>query len=60
MGRFLSRGEGPACPAWVRDLTGCEYRGGTVDEAMVGVQQAIAEWIAAALDRGEPIPHPTD
>jgi hypothetical protein len=35
------------------------YRGGTADEAIMGVQQAIAEWIAAALDRGEPIPNPT-
>jgi antitoxin HicB len=58
--RPLPRGEGPGYLAWVPDLPGCEYRGGTVDEATVGAQQAIAEWIAAALDRGEPIPDPTD
>jgi antitoxin HicB len=57
--RPRSRGEGPGYLAWVPDLPGCEYRGGTADEAIMGVQQAIAEWIAAALDRGEPIPNPT-
>ncbi|HEY6258436.1 MAG TPA: type II toxin-antitoxin system HicB family antitoxin [Xanthobacteraceae bacterium] len=58
--RVLPRGEGPGYMAWVPDLPGCECRGETVDGAIMGVQQAIAEWIAAALDRGEPIPDPSE
>ena len=40
----------------VPDLPGCFSAGDTLDEAMTGVEEAVAAWIDAALDAGEAIP----
>ena len=38
------------------DLPGCFSAGDTLDEAMVAAEEALAAWLDAALDAGEPIP----
>jgi len=43
----------------VPDLPGCFSAGDTLDEAMVGAEEAAAAWIDATLDAGEAIPAPT-
>lgn len=43
----------------VPDLPGCFSAGDTLDEAMVGAEEAAAAWIDAALDAGQAIPVPT-
>jgi predicted RNase H-like HicB family nuclease len=43
----------------VPDLPGCFSAGDTLDEAMLGAEEAAAAWIDAALDAGEAIPAPT-
>jgi predicted RNase H-like HicB family nuclease len=43
----------------VPDLPGCFSAGDTLDEAMIGAEEAAAAWIDAALDGGEAIPAPT-
>ena len=43
----------------VPDLPGCFSAGDTLDEAMMGVEEAVAAWIDAALDAGEAIPGPS-
>ena len=43
----------------VPDLPGCFSAGDTLDEAMTGIEEAIAAWIDAALDAGEAIPGPS-
>lgn len=40
----------------VPDLPGCFSAGDTIDEALVGAEEAAAAWIDAALDSGAPIP----
>lgn len=43
----------------VPDLPGCFSAGDTLDEAMVGAEEAIAAWIDAALDAGQAVPTPS-
>ena len=43
----------------VPDLPGCFSAGDTLDEAMIGVEEAVAAWIDTALDAGEAIPSPS-
>lgn len=43
----------------VPDLPGCFSAGDTLDDAMVGVEEAAAAWIDAALDAGYAIPSPS-
>jgi len=43
----------------VPDLPGCFSAGDTLDEAMVGAEEAAAAWIDAALDAGSAIPRPS-
>ena len=43
----------------VPDLPGCFSAGDTLDEAMVGAEEAAAAWIDAALDAGQAVPVPT-
>ena len=44
----------------VPDLPGCFSAGDTLDEAMLGVEEAAAAWIDATLDAGGAIPPPSD
>jgi antitoxin HicB len=44
--------------ASVEELPGCTSRGKTADEAVAGVQEAMLEWIRAALEEGRAIPEP--
>jgi antitoxin HicB len=44
--------------ASVEELAGCTSRGKTPDEALSGVQAAMASWIAAALQEGREVPEP--
>ena len=43
----------------VPDLPGCFSAGDTLDEAMTGVEEAIALWIDSTLDAGGAIPKPS-
>lgn len=43
----------------VPDLPGCFSAGDTLDEAMIGVEEAAAAWIDATLDAGGSIPKPS-
>ncbi len=43
----------------VPDLPGCFSAGDTLDEAMIGVEEAVAAWIDAALDAGDAVPVPS-
>ncbi|WP_131196227.1 type II toxin-antitoxin system HicB family antitoxin [Lichenihabitans psoromatis] len=43
----------------VPDLPGCFSAGDTLDDAMMGVEEAVAAWIDAALDAGDTIPAPS-
>jgi len=43
----------------VPDLPGCFSAGDTLDEAMVGAEEAVAAWLDAALDAGMAIPAPS-
>ena len=43
----------------VPDLPGCFSAGDTLDEAMLGAEEAAAAWVDAALDASEAIPVPT-
>ena len=43
----------------VPDLPGCFSAGDTLDDAMMGVEEAVAAWIDAALDAGDAIPGPS-
>jgi antitoxin HicB len=44
--------------ASVEEFPGCTSRGKTPDEALSGVQDAMAEWITVALKEGRDIPEP--
>src|SRR3954452_13983509 len=44
--------------AQVDDLPGCEARGTSPEEAAARVQDAMGEWIAAALAEGRAVPTP--
>jgi predicted RNase H-like HicB family nuclease len=43
----------------IPDLPGCFSAGDTLDEAMVGAEEAAAAWIDATIDAGHPVPAPT-
>jgi predicted RNase H-like HicB family nuclease len=43
----------------IPDLPGCFSAGDTLDEAMVGAEEAAAAWIDATIDAGYPVPAPT-
>jgi predicted RNase H-like HicB family nuclease len=43
----------------VPDLPGCFSAGDTLDEAVVGAEEAAVAWVDAALDVGESIPAPS-
>jgi predicted RNase H-like HicB family nuclease len=43
----------------VPDLPGCFSAGDTLDEAISNAEEAVAVWIDAALDAGDPIPDPS-
>ncbi len=48
--------------AWgvvVPDLPGCFSAGDNLDEAIDNAREAIAAWIEATLDAGEPVPMPS-
>jgi antitoxin HicB len=44
--------------ASVEEMPGCEASGATAEEAVTAVQEAMRQWIADALERGEAIPVP--
>jgi antitoxin HicB len=44
--------------ASVEEFPGCTSRGKTPDEALSGVQEAMAGWITAALKEGREVPEP--
>jgi antitoxin HicB len=58
--RELDPHEGGGFLAEVPDLPGCIADGETVQEAMENLNNAIAEWIAAARKLGRQIPEPSD
>ncbi len=43
----------------VPDLPGCFSAGDTLDDAMVGAEEALAAWLDAAIDAGQAIPAPS-
>ncbi len=53
-------GEDKARPwtASVEELPGCTSHGKTSDEALGGIESAMAKWIAGALEEGREIPEP--
>jgi antitoxin HicB len=50
--------KGKPWTASVEEFPGCTSRGKTPDEALGGVQAAMAEWIKAALKEGRDVPEP--
>jgi len=50
--------KGKPWTASVEELPGCTSDGKTSDEALGGIQSAMAKWIAAALEEGREIPEP--
>jgi len=52
-------GETTAFGVIVPDLPGCFSAGDTLDEAIIGAEEAAAAWIDATLDAGEAIPSPS-
>jgi antitoxin HicB len=51
-------GNGAGWTAGVEELPGCSSQGGTPDEAVNGIRQAMAAWITGALDEGRAVPEP--
>lgn len=51
--------DGGGFRATVPDLPGCMSDGETPEEAITNVQDAIAAWIEAAQDLGQPVPQPS-
>jgi predicted RNase H-like HicB family nuclease len=43
----------------VPDLPGCFSAGDTLDEALDGAKEAVAAWVDATLDAGQPVPSPS-
>jgi predicted RNase H-like HicB family nuclease len=43
----------------IPDLPGCYSAGDTLDEALIGAQEAAAAWIDATLDSGGAVPAPS-
>jgi antitoxin HicB len=56
--RELDPDEGGGFLAEIPDLPGCIADGETVQEALTNVENAVAEWIAAAEKLGRSIPDP--
>ena len=54
---YWSREDG-AYIAEVPELPGCMAHGGTYEEAVSNVQEAIKLWIDASIEFGEPVPEP--
>jgi predicted HicB family RNase H-like nuclease len=48
----------PRWTAQVDELAGCEAGGGSPEEAVARLQDAMADWIAEALAAGRPVPEP--
>lgn len=57
--RPLSPEDGGGYLASVPDLPGCMSDGGTPQEALAQVEDAIATWIEAARDLGHAVPGPS-
>ncbi len=55
----LSLEDGGGFAATVPDLPGCMSDGGTPEEALGNVRDAIAAWVEAAQDLGRPVPQPS-
>ncbi|MGH6840150.1 MAG: type II toxin-antitoxin system HicB family antitoxin [Methylocella sp.] len=55
----LSEADGGGFVALVPDLPGCMSDGGSPEEALANVKDAIEVWIEAARDMGHPIPSPS-
>ena len=56
----LDDGDGPYWLATVEELPGCMSDGETEAEAMDSVRDAMAGWVAAALEEGRPVPQPAE
>ncbi len=54
----LAAEDGGGFVATVPDLPGCMSDGGTPQEALANVEDAIGAWIAAARELGHPVPKP--
>jgi predicted RNase H-like HicB family nuclease len=52
----LSPDLGGGFVSYAPDLLGCVSDGGTPDEALHNIYDAVACWIEAARDNGDPIP----
>jgi antitoxin HicB len=50
--------KGKPWTASVEELPGCTSHGKTSDEALDGIEAAMAKWIAVALEEGREIPEP--
>jgi predicted RNase H-like HicB family nuclease len=50
--------DGGGFVARVPDLPGCIAEGETAEEALAGIDDAMAEWVAQARALGRPIPAP--
>jgi antitoxin HicB len=50
--------KGTPWTASVEEFSGCTSRGKTPDEALNGVQEAMANWIMVALKEGREVPEP--
>ena len=57
--RSLPAADGGGYLAIVPDLPGCMSDGDTPAQAFANAQDAIAEWIATAIDMNRPIPDPS-
>ncbi|WP_237152398.1 type II toxin-antitoxin system HicB family antitoxin [Oryzibacter oryziterrae] len=55
----LAPEDGGGFVALVPDLPGCMSDGETPEEAVVNVQDAIAQWIEVARDLGHAVPAPS-
>lgn len=54
----LTEAEGGGYVATVPDLPGCMSDGETMEEAVTNLTDAVAAWIATAMELGRPIPKP--
>lgn len=50
--------KGKPWTASVEELPGCTSRGKTSEEALSGIEAAMASWIGAALEEGRDVPEP--
>ncbi len=47
-----------AIGVWFPDLPGCFSAGDTVDEAFENAREAVALWVDARIEDGQPVPQP--